>query len=65
MHPTFNDRPARDRFLRENIEAVYHTADRRVDPVRAGRRPGSRRRRSLSGAGADPRAAGRREPGGR
>jgi (3,5-dihydroxyphenyl)acetyl-CoA 1,2-dioxygenase len=25
MHPTFNDRPARDRFLRENVEAVYHT----------------------------------------
>jgi thioesterase DpgC len=25
MHPTFADRPARDRFLRENVEAVYHT----------------------------------------
>ncbi len=25
MHPSFNDRPARDRFLRENVEAVYHT----------------------------------------
>ena len=25
MHPTFDDRPARDRFLRENVEAVYHT----------------------------------------
>jgi thioesterase DpgC len=25
MHPTFTDRPARDRFLRENVEAVYHT----------------------------------------
>jgi thioesterase DpgC len=25
MHPTFTDRPARERFLPENIEAVYHT----------------------------------------
>jgi thioesterase DpgC len=25
MHPSFHDRPARDRFLRENVEAVYHT----------------------------------------
>ena len=25
MHATFKDRPARDRFLRDNIEAVYHT----------------------------------------
>ncbi len=25
MHPSFDDGPARDRFLRENVEAVYHT----------------------------------------
>jgi (3,5-dihydroxyphenyl)acetyl-CoA 1,2-dioxygenase len=25
MQPTFADRPARDRFLRDNAEAVYHT----------------------------------------
>jgi (3,5-dihydroxyphenyl)acetyl-CoA 1,2-dioxygenase len=25
MHPTFSDRPARDRFLRENVETVYRT----------------------------------------
>jgi thioesterase DpgC len=25
VHPTFTDRTARDRFLRENVEAVYHT----------------------------------------
>jgi thioesterase DpgC len=25
MHPAFSDRPARDHFLRENVEAVYHT----------------------------------------
>jgi thioesterase DpgC len=25
MHPSFDDRPARDRFLRKNVEAVYHT----------------------------------------
>ncbi len=24
MQPSFDDRPARDRFLRENVEAVYH-----------------------------------------
>ncbi|HEX3572961.1 MAG TPA: enoyl-CoA hydratase/isomerase family protein [Rhodopila sp.] len=25
MHPAFRDRAARDRFLRDNVEAVYHT----------------------------------------
>ena len=25
MQPTFSDRPARDHFMRENIQAVYHT----------------------------------------
>jgi (3,5-dihydroxyphenyl)acetyl-CoA 1,2-dioxygenase len=25
MHPTFNDRPARDRFLRGSVQAVYHS----------------------------------------
>ena len=39
MHPTFNDRPARDRFLRREYRGGVPHPDRRADPVRACRGP--------------------------